>query len=78
MSKRQTSSVKLIQSLDNIPKKIKINSDGNELELLNSDLKNDIHNYVYVKSKLKKGEKVSFTGENLKLQLTNYFVAVKQ
>lgn len=74
MSKKQISSVKQAQILDKkAPQKIKIISDGNVLELKNSDLKNDIHSYVYVKSKYKKGELISFTGENLKLQLTNYF-----
>lgn len=79
MSRRQTSSVKKGQGSDNfIPEKIKITSDGNVLELISSDLKNDLHTYQYVKSKYKKGEKISFSSENLKLQLTNYFQAAKK
>jgi len=79
MSKRQTSSVKKSQGSDSfIPQKIKITSDDNLLELVSSDIKNDLHTYQYVKSKYKNGEKISFSSESLKLQLTNYFVAAKK
>lgn len=78
MSKKAVSSPKKGQDLTDFPpSKIKIDSDGSVIELENSDLKNDLHTYRYSKAKFKKGDKLVMSSEQIKLQLTNYFSAVK-
>ena len=59
------------------PKKIKILSDDNEIELVRGEQKSSVYFYKYIKSKTKLGKEVSFTEEVLRKYLKHTFKEIK-